>query len=215
MKIQVGCGDSPIPGWRNFDNSISLRLARVPFLARVLQRAGLLDARQYAFIRYTRNHHVNFGNAVKGLPLPDSCADALYSCHMLEHLSRSEAGKFLEEAKRVLIPGGIIRLAVPDLRRQAVRYLASGDADEFIDGTYLGEKEESSPARRLTWLLTGRRLHRWMYDEISLGRLLRKHGFSDIAAPPPGETRIKDPGELDLKEKSEESVYLEAAKPGQ
>lgn len=215
MKINVGCGDSPIPGWRNFDNSLSLRLAKIPIFPRILRRAGLLDARQYAFVGYTRNHHIEYGDAVRGLPLPDASADVLYSCHMLEHLSRSEAGKFLQEAKRVLVPGGIIRLAVPDLRRQAVRYLESGDADEFIDGTYLGEKEESSLAKRLAWLMTGRRLHRWMYDEISLGRLLRKHGFSDIAAPPPGETGIKDPGELDLKEKSEESVYLEAVKPAQ
>ncbi len=213
MKIQVGCGDSPIPGWRNFDNSVSLRLARVPLLPQVLRWAGILNPRQFAFIEFARSHRIEYGDGVKGLPVPDGSAEFLYSCHMIEHLSRAGAELFLEEAKRVLVPGGIIRLAVPDLRRLTLRYLESGDADAFLDATYLGRKEEQSPAQRLSLLLAGPRLHGWMYDEISLGRLLRSHGFSDVAAAAPGETRIREPGELDLREKEDESVYLEAVKP--
>lgn len=213
MKINVGCGDSPTPGWRNFDNSFSLRLARVPLLPRLLRGAGVLNPRQYAFIEFARDRRIEFGDAVKGLPLPGASVEALYSCHMIEHLSRAGAGRFLEEAKRVLLPGGTIRLAVPDLRRLARRYLESGDADEFIAAAYLGRKSDGSFAERLAALITGPRLHSWMYDEVSLGRLLREHGFTDVAAPAPGETRIGEPGGLDLREKSEESFYLEATKP--
>jgi len=213
MKINVGCGDSPTPGWRNFDNSISLRLARVPLLPRILRRARLLNPRQQAFVEYARTRRIEYGDAVKGLPVPDCTAEALYSCHMIEHLSRTGAGRFLEEARRVLIPGGIIRLAVPDLRRLAGRYLETGDADGFIAATYLGRKNDESIAGRLGTLIAGPRLHGWMYDESSLGRLLWEHGFSDVAPAPPGETRIREPGELDLREKETESVYVEAVKP--
>ncbi|MDP8235651.1 MAG: methyltransferase domain-containing protein [Candidatus Erginobacter occultus] len=213
MKIQVGCGDSPIPGWRNFDNSISLRLARVSLLSRILRRAGLLNPRQFAFVEFARSHRIEYGDGVKGLPIPDSSVEALYSCHMIEHLSRAGAGRFLEEAKRVLIPGGVIRLAVPDLRRLALGYLESKDADGFLAASYLGRADDNSFRERLGMLAAGPRLHQWMYDEISLGRLLRSHGFSDVVAAAPGETRIREPGELDLREKEDESVYLEAVKP--
>jgi predicted SAM-dependent methyltransferase len=213
MKINVGCGDSPIPGWRNFDNSISLRLAKVPLLPRILRWAGLLEYRQYAFIEFARSHRIEYGDAVKGLPLSDSSVEVLYSCHMLEHLSPAQAKRFLEEAKRLLVPGGVIRLAVPDLRRLIHNYLESGDADGFLAASYLGRMDGNSLRERLGMLVAGRRLHQWMYDEISLGRLLRSHDFTEISAVPPGNSRIKEPGELDLREKEDESVYLEAVKP--
>jgi predicted SAM-dependent methyltransferase len=36
---------------------------------------------------------------------------------MIEHLDRREARSFLAEARRVLRPGGVLRLAAPDLSR--------------------------------------------------------------------------------------------------
>ncbi len=212
MKIHVGCGDSPIPGWRNFDNSISLRLAKMPLIPQLLWQAGLLNPHQYAYVQFAQARRIEYGDAVKGLPVPDCSAEALYSCHMIEHLSRTAAARFLEEAGRVLSPGGVIRLAVPDLRRLAGRYLETGDGDAFIAATYLGREDDESLAGRMATLIAGPRLHGWMYDEASLVRLLRAHGFSGVAAVPPGETGIREPGELDLREKEDESVYVEAVK---
>ena len=63
--------------------------------------------------------------------------DVLYSSHMLEHLDTVEAMKFLIEARRVLKHGGIIRLAVPDLRRMIADYETDGDADRLVSRTQL------------------------------------------------------------------------------
>jgi hypothetical protein len=46
----------------------------------------------------------------------------------LEHLYRSDAIQLLAESKRVLKPGGILRLVVPDVQTMARNYLASKDA---------------------------------------------------------------------------------------
>jgi predicted SAM-dependent methyltransferase len=51
-----------------------------------------------------------------------------YSSHMLEHLTPEVAGCVLKEAFRVLQSGGILRLAVPDLRLFVADYLATGEA---------------------------------------------------------------------------------------
>jgi hypothetical protein len=52
-----------------------------------------------------------------------------------------------------------------------------------------------------------------MYDGPSLVRLLNGEGFFGARIVPPGVTGIADPGALDLRERADESVYVEARKP--
>ncbi len=59
------------------------------------------------------------------LPFKAGEVDACYASHVLEHLPRSSAEDLLQECRRVLKPGGIIRLAVPDLEGIASAYLKS------------------------------------------------------------------------------------------
>jgi SAM-dependent methyltransferase len=59
----------------------------------------------------------------RGLPFGDGQVDACYTSHMVEHLSAPEAKQFLTECFRVLKPGGIIRVVVPDLESIAKGYL--------------------------------------------------------------------------------------------
>jgi len=209
----VGCGQTPTRGWRNFDNSPSLRLARLPWATALLRRLGLLDARQVAFIRFARANAIEYGDAVRRLPLEDASVDALYSSHMLEHLDREEAMAFLGEARRVLRSGGTLRVSVPDLGRHVQRYLTSGDADAFIAGTELTAPRPRGWLRRMRSLLVGSRNHQWMYDGESLCRLLAAAQFVDIAVLPAGQSTIQNPAGLDLDERADESVYVEARKP--
>ena len=50
-----------------------------------------------------------------GLPCLAGSVTMCYSSHVVEHLSLQEAAAFLAEQYRVLRPGGIIRVVVPDL----------------------------------------------------------------------------------------------------
>lgn len=59
----------------------------------------------------------------QGIPLPDNSCDAVYHSHVLEHLRPVEAAGLLRECFRVLKPGGILRVAVPDLERICRAYL--------------------------------------------------------------------------------------------
>ncbi len=52
-----------------------------------------------------------------------------------------------------------------------------------------------------------------MYDGDSLAKLVLEAGFADVLVVPAGSTRITDPGKLDLAERAEESVYVEALRP--
>ena len=58
-----------------------------------------------------------------GLPVGNASCDATYSSHVLEQLSASEAVPFLAEQIRVLRPGGVLRVVVPDLESICRLYL--------------------------------------------------------------------------------------------
>jgi hypothetical protein len=62
------------------------------------------------------------------LPFKTGEADAVYHAHLLEHLPRRDSVPFLEECYRILRPGGVIRVVVPDLRKLAKQYLDDLDA---------------------------------------------------------------------------------------
>ena len=68
----------------------------------------------------------------RGLPFPAAGVDVCYSSHVLEHLTRAEADRFVAEQRRVLRPGGVIRVVVPDLERIARSYLR--DLDDAVAG---------------------------------------------------------------------------------
>lgn len=63
-------------------------------------------------------------NLLAGLPFADESFGAVYHSHLLEHLPKSYAPKFLKECFRILRNGGIIRVAVPDLEQIARLYLS-------------------------------------------------------------------------------------------
>lgn len=58
----------------------------------------------------------------RGIPVANAAAAAVYSAAVLEHIRRSDVPGFLGECHRVLQPNGLLRLAVPDFRRQVEAY---------------------------------------------------------------------------------------------
>lgn len=78
------------------------------------------------------------------LPFAEGTFDMVYHSHVLEHLPRDAAPGFLADCRRVLKPGGTIRIAVPDLERIAREYLAQ--LDRAADG-------DAAAAARYDWIL--------------------------------------------------------------
>ena len=156
---------------------------------------------------------VRFANAAARIPCAADSAAAVYSSHMIEHLDRSEARAFLAEVMRVLRPGGVVRIAAPDLSRLVTAYIATGDADGFVAGLHMGLDRPAGLRGWMKWAVVGPRHHLWMYDGESLARRLREAGVAEAAVLPPGSSRIAEPGDLDLRERSAESVYVEAVRP--
>lgn len=62
-------------------------------------------------------------NLLEGIPLENESVNVVYHSHVLEHFSKTDGLKFMNECFRVLKPNGIIRIAVPDLETIAKEYL--------------------------------------------------------------------------------------------
>jgi hypothetical protein len=125
------------------------------------------------------------GDIVRGLPIRDNSATAVYSSHCLEHLPRGDIPTALNNTFRMLGGGGVFRLIVPDLQWRALRYVAalessSMPADDFLASCHLGQH-----TRPKTWLnfvidRYKRSDHLWMYDFPTLKGLLEAAGFSNV-----------------------------------
>lgn len=53
-------------------------------------------------------------NLLEPLPWPDESIDGILAQHLIEHLDCWQAVRLLAECRRVLIPGGVVVVSVPD-----------------------------------------------------------------------------------------------------
>ena len=83
------------------------------------------------------NPYVQAHDCRQGIPFSDNSFEVVYHSHLLEHFPEHEALPLLRECHRILQPGGIIRVAVPDLEAIARLYLcalekARGGDDQWM-----------------------------------------------------------------------------------
>jgi len=240
--LNLGCGTktSSDPGVINIDWSIYLRLKRQPLLFALAYRL-LSDERRKRLRNLPDNILVH--DLSKGIPFETGSVDAVYHSHLLEHLDREVAPRFLEECWRVLQPGGVLRIVVPDLESACRSYLtnlkrsltdpaaaACHDAflvpilEQSVRRMGAGTSQQTPLRRFIEWMVVGdarRRgeTHQWMYDRVNLGELLRACGFPEPLLQNHRSSQIPGWGRLglDLDETGGEykpgSLYIEGVKP--
>lgn len=159
------------------------------------------------------------GDVARGLPVPDQACDGVYASHVLEHLSRTDFDKAVTETYRILKPGGIARVVVPDLAAAARDYLeANGKddpaaADDFMRGTHLGVETRARGLKGILHETLSNARHFWMWDYPGLAGAFRDHGFVDIRrgqfndSADPMFKAVEDAGRF------EDAVCVEACRP--
>lgn len=148
----------------------------------------------------------------RALPFPDAKFQGAFCEHCLEHFDESELLEVLREIRRVLRPGGRVRLVVPSLEIHARSYLAARAASDSPD-----------PARRINrvfydghrtmrhthWINDG---HHFIHDFPSLAAALQAAGFTAIEQ---AKFRVGRDERLliDQAARESESLYVEAVNP--
>jgi SAM-dependent methyltransferase len=236
--LNLGCGTkaSEHPDVLNIDWSVHLRIRRNKLLWAF--RRQILDDDRRAKIEALPDN-IKLWNLRKGIPFP---VDAIYHSHVIEHLDRAVAPAFVREVWRVLKPGGIHRVAAPDLERSCrvyiehvtmcdanERFVADHDGavaamiDQMVRTEAFGSSQRRPVRRFVENLVLGSaakrgQTHRWMYDRHSLRQLLREAGFRDASQMPWNESAIEGWTDFRLEvdqnggEYIPDSIYVEAMK---
>jgi predicted SAM-dependent methyltransferase len=206
----------------------TLRHARGPVLARLLRVPKILRFRLSG--NPLRKLHVGCGtkrfagwiNAditagseliiymERRLPFKDGGLARIYCEHVLEHTTREAGQAFLKEAHRTLEPGGVLRVAVPDLATLVDAY-ARDDWRERIEWARHPSYVETI-RNRAQFLNAALRFwgHTYVYDREDLELAARSAGFRQVAFPGFGQSAHADLAGLETRQDS--FLILEAVK---
>jgi SAM-dependent methyltransferase len=197
-RLQLGAFDQAVEGWVNTDVTPQLLVARVPGLPWLLHRIGVIDDRRWEQHRQGIFQALRWLDVSRRFRFPDASFEAVYCSHLLEHLHADVAERCLSEVHRVLVPEGVLRIAVPDLDNMVRQYDPS-NPDDWLYGIFQGRAAGDSQTAR----------HWWHYNAASLEALLRRVGFTEVARREFRQGRCPD---LDRIETREWSLFMEAVR---
>ena len=155
--IHIGCGEIVLPNYINID---ARPLSHVHFISKNISRLPFLK---------------------------NNSAQVIYACHVIEHLPTAVVPKALAEYFRILKPGGILRLSVPDLDRLMEIYQKEGKTIEAIQPILMGGQD---------YLYN---FHQSVFNRAYLEKLLFDAGFK--------KTREWDPSTFAYNDWSGRSVF--------
>jgi predicted SAM-dependent methyltransferase len=143
----------------------------------------------------------------KGLPIESDAFDYAVSIHALVELAYGELVPALQELRRVLKPGGTLRLVLPDLLK-GVEAFHNGERDYFLIPDEDVERLGSKLAVQLSWYSHIRSV----FTPDLADELLLKAGFSSIARCKFKQTQSRWPEIIELDNRERESFFIEATK---
>ena len=161
-KLQIGCGPYPLKGWLN--TGISLK-----------------ECWYGAYL-----------DAGKPFPFQEDTFNYVYSEHLFEHLTYQQAVNMLKESYRVLKPGGIFRIATPDLKFLLRLYK---EPEKPIHKDYIEYSAKAGKVPPMPVFVISRFHTEWghqiIYDKETLTKLLMDVGFTDIVSCEVGKSEHK------------------------
>lgn len=218
MKIlNLGCGAkvSQDPDVLNIDWSPKHILAKLAPSSAITKLFGKDNA---ALLSKIKCASFKLHDLRRGIPANDNSIDAVYHSHVLEHLDRKDVDNFFSDIYRVLKPGGIHRIVVPDFQQICASYMNSFNLyhckakslDSKHEDTIAECIEQSVRKDSAAYTVASSKFekliqkyffgdarsrgetHQWMYDFYSLKYILKSHDFSGIEQVAYSKSNVKD-----------------------
>lgn len=176
-RLHIGCGTVHVPGWVNVDRDPASDVIDVSW-----------DLR-------------------RPLPIADGSVEFIYHEHFMEHLTVQEGLGLSRECLRLLKPGGILRIGMPDLELAIRQYHEQTWRQPWMEKygyQHIQTRAEFINIAFRDWE------HKWLYDREELHRRLREAGFQTIRDCPRLESSV--PELRGLETRDETLLVVEAIK---
>jgi SAM-dependent methyltransferase len=143
-----------------------------------------------------------------GLPLPDESIDYAVSIHALPMISYPDLVPVLQELRRMLKPGGVLRLGLPDVER-AIHAFQNRDRNYFL----VPDKEIRSAGGKFIVHLLWYGYSLTLFTADFIEELLWKAGYREVNRCVYKQTfSTHAPGILELDNREVESLFIEAVR---
>jgi predicted SAM-dependent methyltransferase len=203
--IHCGSARNIHPGCLNTD---LLRISERDGRATERGRLALVEDRIY-FLEH---------DSTEPYPVEAGSFEWAFSEHFIEHITRDEAIGWLGEIRRILKPGGLVRVSTPSLALFLRGYL-DPKHEFFVERRQVMSglrvfKDREIPKRN-AWMVNNlfyEWAHQWLYDFAELQHALVEAGFDAASVTERSfrESDIAEAGALDLEGRAYESIYVEA-----
>jgi ubiquinone/menaquinone biosynthesis C-methylase UbiE len=118
--------------------------------------------------------HVDHQCGIDRLPMfEDGSVDLVYCSHAFNYFDRIDGRRALGEWHRVLKPGGLLRLAVPDFEALSALYQRTGELSTVLGPLFGRIEVPTRDGHRVLFMRT-------TYDYSSLEAMCRAAGFRDF-----------------------------------
>lgn len=149
-------------------------------------------------------HVIDFS---RPLPIGDNSVDGIFSEHVQEHFTLEDGITLLSECHRILVPGGWIRVIMPDAEKVLRTYL--NEPDELLARRPV---PSSKPMDAVNSYFRQRYEHQCLYDFDLAKYAFDLAGFSDVRRAGFGEGSCPRDMILDDPKYAWESLYVEGKK---
>jgi SAM-dependent methyltransferase len=184
LKLHLGCGTVYLEGFTNID------IWREGFSFLASERPDLVSQNRTTFSKYykdevTKNAIMHARKEprfvvadrfqdIKALDYPQGSAELIVCVQTLEHLTKEEVDRALNNWHSILKPGGALHIDVPDFEETVKLLLAqeSEEAKEWYYRLIYGSQKDNFS------------IHKDGYSEKKLRTILAQHGFKDIRRLP-------------------------------
>jgi predicted SAM-dependent methyltransferase len=147
------------------------------------------------------------GDLRAGLPLAAETVDCIAGIHLLQDLAWPDIAPALRELRRVLKPGGTLRLGLPDLDK-AIHAYREGDAGYF----YVPDRDAVSLGAKLVTQIVWYGSVRTPVNFDFMREWLAASGFCDIRRCGFRATASRHPELAALDNRERESLFMEATR---
>jgi predicted SAM-dependent methyltransferase len=182
IMLNVGCGTDYKKGWVNVDNNSDNNI---------------------------KNLDLNW-DLRNPLPYDDNSVDYIFNEHLVEHLEVDEARTVIKDLMRVLKPGGVLRIAMPNLEEVVDQYkklpISKDPTIKRFKLTYIKTRAERINIAFREWG------HKWLYDPEELRRRLKEAGCKDKNIVRCKVGKSKHPALRNLEIREESSLIMEVTK---